>query len=99
MVRIKLKDATSESRGRPDGVAGAAIFSFVGTTAPTTPDGWKFEGNTAKTVTEITFPETVPNGATVWVTAMWFNAKTESGPGALPVSTNIQGGAAEPLAA
>jgi hypothetical protein len=93
-VRIKLKDITSEGRGKPAGVHGAALFSYVGTTAPTTADGWKFEGNTNRVTNDIEFPDTVPSGATVWFTAFWFNPRSESGPGAAAVSTNLQGGAA-----
>jgi hypothetical protein len=94
-VRLKLHDSTSSTRrGRPPGVDGAAVFSFVGAAAPTDPADWKFEGNTTRTTTNVTFPGTVAPGAKVWFTAFWFNPRAQSGPSATPVTTNIAGGSA-----
>jgi hypothetical protein len=94
-IRIKLIDTQNPTRrGRPDGVDGASVFSFVGEEAPTTEAGWKFEGNTSRTVVDITFPNTVAPGAKVWVTAFWFNPRALSGPACMPVGANLPGGAA-----
>jgi hypothetical protein len=94
-VKVRLHDAANPThRGRPGGVAGAAVFSYVGASAPTDPKEWKFEGNTAKTTFDVEFPDTVASGATVWLTAMWFNAKMQSGPGCSAVSANLPGGSA-----
>jgi hypothetical protein len=94
-VSLKLHDSTSSTRrGRPPGVDGAAVFSFVGAAAPTDPADWKFEGNTTRTTTNVTFPGTVAPGAKVWFTAFWFNPRAQSGPSATPVTTNIAGGSA-----
>lgn len=94
-ARLKLKASAGDSaRGKPAGVHGAAVFSHVGATPPATNDEWKFEANTNQNVFDIEFPETVAAGATVWFTAFWFNAKSESGPQATAISTNLQGGAA-----
>ena len=94
-IRIKLIDTQNPTRrGKPDGVDGASVFSFVGETAPTDEAGWKFEGNTTLTTVDITFPSTVAPGAKVWVTAFWFNPRAESGPACTPVGANLPGGAA-----
>ncbi len=92
-VRIKLHDVKSgTSRGKPAGVTGAAVFSFVGDTPPTSLDDWKFETNTTKTIIDIEFSDTLPNGSQVWLTAFWFNTKTQSGPACQPVPALIPGG-------
>lgn len=94
-VRLRLHDFNSPTtRGKPHGVAGAAVFSFVGATAPVELEDWQFEGNTTRTIVDVDFAPEVANGATVWLTAFWFNPRAQSGPAAQPVSTNIPGGLA-----
>jgi hypothetical protein len=90
-VNIRLHSATvAGKRKRPTGVKGAAVFSYVGATAPTDPSAYNFEGNTSLTNFEVTFPDTVAPGAVVWITAMWFNTRAQSGPAAQPVQAIIQ---------
>jgi hypothetical protein len=92
-VKIKLHDtASSAKRGKPPGVTGASIFSFVGAEAPADIGSWQFEGNTGKTKGTVTFPNTLAAGAQVWITAFWFNGRKQSGPACAPVPTNLQGG-------
>ena len=94
-VKIKLTDPTDPNRrGRPPGVDGVAIFSFIGDEAPTTEAGWKFEGNTTRMSIDVVFPATVEPGSKVWLTAFYFNPRAMSGPAATPVSTFLPGGAA-----
>jgi hypothetical protein len=93
-VRIRLHDSPSTRRGKPAGVTGAAVFSFVGAVAPTDSAAWKFEGNTSRTVLDVTFPGTTAPGARVWFTAFWFNQKKQSSPACAPTGTNIPGGSA-----
>jgi hypothetical protein len=92
-VKIKLHDSAAGSkRGKPAGVSGGSIFSFVGATAPNDIASWKFEGNTGKIVNDIAFDTTNAPGTKVWLTAFWFNGRKQSGPACSPVSTNLQGG-------
>jgi hypothetical protein len=94
-VRIHLHDSVdTHRRGRPVGVDGAAVFSFVGASAPTEEADWRFEGNTTRTVVEILFPAATPPGSKVWFTAWWFNPRALRGPAASPVGVNLPGGAA-----
>jgi hypothetical protein len=93
VVKVRLFDpADAATRGKPAGVYGASLFSFVGTAAPTDIGQWKFEGNTGRTRRVVEFDNTVAAGARVWLTAFWFNGRKQSGPAATPVSTNVQGG-------
>ncbi len=92
-VKVKLHDSASSSRrGKPHGVNGASVFSYVGPTPPTTVSDWHFEGNTGTTLVDIAFHDTLAPGTRVWVTAFWFNGRKESGPLAPPVGTNLQAG-------
>jgi hypothetical protein len=93
-VRLKLRDLITTRRGRPPGVDGAVLFSFVGASAPTSQADWRFETNTTKTTLAINFPSTVPPGARVWFTAFWFNPRAQRGPASMPIGTNIPGGMA-----
>jgi len=94
-VRIRLKDPANPSRrGRPSGVDGAAIFTFVGAAAPTEEAEWTFQGNTPRTSVNITFPGSTTPGAKVWFTAFWFNPRKQSGPAAIALGINLPGGAA-----
>jgi hypothetical protein len=94
-VKIRLHEAGEPTkRGKPAGVAGAAVFSHVGATAPTDEADWKFEGLTTKTALDITFPAATAPGSKVWITAFWRNPRDQSGPAATPVTTNIPGGSA-----
>lgn len=92
IVTIRLHDGSSTRRGKPDGVIGASVFSYVGATAPVDIDDWKFQGNTTKTLVNVEFPVTTTPGTTVWLTAFWYNRRAESGPGCAPVSAIIAGG-------
>lgn len=94
VVRIRMHDPVNTTRrGKPPGVAGMTVFSFVGANPPTTAGDWKFEGNTTRTTLNINFPNAAP-GATVWFTAFYRNERDQSGPAADPVSTRIAGGSA-----
>lgn len=92
-VRLRVHNETTLGRRKPDGVAGALIFSFVGAQPPAPQDThlWKFEVNTTKTTADVQFPSDVPSGATVWFTAFWYNPRGESGPAAAAAHANLPG--------
>jgi hypothetical protein len=93
IVKVHIHDsASSTKRGKPAGVLGANVYSFVGTTYPTDPAAWLFEGSTTKNTFDVLFPNTVANGAQVWICATWFNKTTQTGPVSVPITTNVQGG-------
>jgi hypothetical protein len=101
-VRIRLHDAQNPTRrGKPYGVAGASVFSYVGTggaSAPAELTAWKFEGNCTRTVVDVVFPAETTPGAKIWICAFWFNPRTQQGPTSEPVSTRVQGGLASAAA-
>lgn len=99
-ARCRLIDAANPTRrGKPAGTSGAAVFSFVGATAPANLADWTFEGNTGRTTIDIVFPTTVLAGATIWIIAYWFNPRKQAGPNSDPVSANLPGGSVSAIAA
>jgi len=84
--------ASSTKRGKPDGTTAAWVYSYVGTSYPTDPTAWDFQGATTRSNHEIVFPDSVANGAQVWICAAWINAKQQAGPVSVPITTNVQGG-------
>jgi hypothetical protein len=98
IVRLKLHDGSGSRRGKPAGVAGATLFSYVGATPPSDVGAWKFEGNTTRTITEVEFAAGTAPGTVVWFTAFWYNPRGQSGPGCAPVSAIIAGGAMQQAA-
>ncbi len=98
VVKIKLHDGTGSRRGRPVGVAGASVFSYIGATPPVDVHGWSFHGNTTKTLVDVDFPVATPAGTVVWFTAFWYNPRGQSGQGCAPVSALIAGGAMQQAA-
>jgi hypothetical protein len=93
-VTVRLRDAEGASRGKPAGTAGAAVLSYSGPApAPTDVTKWTFQGVVGRVnKINITFPDTLPNGTQVFLTAFWFNGRKQSGPASDPVSLIIQGG-------
>jgi hypothetical protein len=95
-VNIRLGNAEVEGgRGKPFGVIGAQILTFVGEEAPAELSQWSSWGLTGKSAVPVVFPASVPTGAQVWITAYWFNSRKESGPASQPQTTNIASGLAE----
>lgn len=84
-IDLRFKDvANPDNDGKPEGVIGLALFSWVGATPPADLKDWKFEGNTTRVRATVTFPVDVPYASQVWFTAFWFNTKAQSGPATHP---------------
>lgn len=78
-VRVRLLGAGKRG-GRPRGVKGAAVFSYVGDVVPGDLKGWRWEGATTARETVVEFDEALEPGTTMWVTACWTNGRGELGP-------------------
>ena len=90
-IKIGLKAASGDKRrGKPAGVIGASVFSYVGTTPPNDVAGWKFEGNTGKTVVDVVFPNTAPAGSQVLLYRVLVQRPQAVGPG-LPAGQCLPG--------
>ncbi len=97
-VQVRLHPVGSTRRGKPAGVNGAAVVSFVGTTPPADINTWKLEGLLGRTRFDVIFPDTLAPGAMVWVAAYWFNERKQPGPVCAPISVTF-GAAGGALAA
>ena len=96
-VTIRLRAVGSESRGKPDGVWGASVLSYIGVGGATPPAdlaAWKTEGESTRTDFDVEFATTVPAGSQVWLTAFWKNPRLIAGPACDPVNVYLGGGVA-----
>jgi hypothetical protein len=75
-------------RAKPDGVADALVFTFVGENPPADPRQWVYCMTTGKTNCTTAFPEG-SGGKKVWVAAFWTNSKGQNGPSSVPVSVDL----------
>lgn len=92
-AKVRVSDPTSERRGLPFGATGANIYSYVGAVAPTDPREYHYEGVTTRATADIVFPNSVPSGATVWISAQWVSARGQLSVGSTPISFTLPGGA------
>jgi hypothetical protein len=92
-VLVRIYDPLNPTRrGKPLGVAGATIVSYVGDEPSLNPAEWTFQGNTTRTKVQVAFPSTLTAGTKVWIAAFFFNPRGQSGQACDPVGTNLQGG-------
>jgi hypothetical protein len=90
-VNIRVYNAQSATRrGKPAGAAAAFIYTFVGAEYPADPSKWTFQGSTSKTTFKAVFAGNPPAGTQVWISASWFNARQETGPSSVPITTYLQ---------
>lgn len=92
LVYLRLHDNTDTANRKPEGVAGAVLYTFVGESAPTSVDDWKWNGTTSKLNATIEFDPDLEPGTKVWITAAWANAKLETGQACPAVSLVINYG-------
>lgn len=93
-VLIRIYDPLNPTRrGKPLGVAGTTIVSYIGEEPSLNPAEWTFQGNTTRTKIQVAFPSTLAAGTKVWISAFFFNPRGASGQAADPTGTNLQGGA------
>jgi hypothetical protein len=91
-LKVRLHAVDTTRRGKPAGVAGASVFTYVGDAPPADISAWKFEGSTTRTMFDVEFAPTVPAGSCVWLTAFWYSPRAMSGPACTPISSYIAGG-------
>lgn len=97
---VRLRVANPDGgRRRPAGTAGANVFYAVSDAAPASPGAWASAGLWTRGPFDVTFPLGTPAGATVWLSAAYYNPRGEYGPMADAVTTNLPGGQAARRAA
>ncbi len=94
IVNIRVADKDSASgRSKAFGARAAQVFSYVGDAPPTDLRAYHFECTSSRTTAQIIFPNDVPSGATVWLSAKWVSARGESSIASVPMSFTLTGGA------
>lgn len=88
-VRLWLRNPADGRRRKPAGVQGLFLYSYVGTTPPADPTAWKAEGGTTQTDILVEFPLDAEPFSKVWITAQYYNPRSQTGPATTPVSTNL----------
>ncbi len=93
VVKIRVCDKDSSTgRSKPFGARLSQIFSYVGEEPPADSRAYHFEGFSSRTTTQITFPNEVASGATVWLSASWMSARGESSIASVPIRFTLTGG-------
>ncbi|HEV7298633.1 MAG TPA: hypothetical protein VGN72_04650 [Tepidisphaeraceae bacterium] len=87
--RIHRDDGESK-RGKPTNVIGAKVYSYVGSSYPSDPALWAYQGDFTKGDFTVTFDATVPAGAQVWLACSWYTRTALTGPISMPVTTFLQ---------
>ncbi len=98
VVRVRMHSATGIRR-KPASVLGATVYSYVGDTAPTDVNLWKFEGGTTRSTIDVEFDASLAPGTKVWLTSCWFNRRALTGPACTPIGALIQFGGSLLMAA
>ncbi|MEM7807912.1 MAG: hypothetical protein AAF561_07370 [Planctomycetota bacterium] len=91
MVAIKIRREDGRA-GKPAGINGMNVYYAVSPTVPTHIGGWTHAGQATRMNHTIAMPLDVPAGATIWVTANYYNGRGEVGPLAAAATTNLPGG-------
>lgn len=97
-VNIRVHDNEAAGRGKPEGVTGVYVYSYVGEDSPTQINDWKFEGSSGKTELAIEFPASVQPSTKVWVCAAWVNGKFQTGEATPAVFTYTNHGSVQQAA-
>jgi len=86
VMTIRVCGPHGTKRSKPEGVAGARLYTFVGEEPPESGADFTFRGTTTRTRTTISFPAALPAGTKVWIAACWYNPRGETGPICTPIS-------------
>jgi hypothetical protein len=86
-VHVQLKTAAGAERC-PAGVDGANLFVCYGDEPPTDPSQWRFLTGTGRARLTLNFDD-MPEAATAWVAACWFDRRKRVGPFGRPASVNL----------
>ena len=92
VVSLRIYDSATLKRGRPSGVQGANVYTYVGTTPPASIHQWMRFGQVTRTDFDVEFPSEVEPGSKVWFTAAWYNPRGQTGMFVAPISTHVQFG-------
>ncbi len=94
---ITLKISNGKLRSMPEDMVATQVFWFAGENAPADPLSWNYAGSATRKSFDIMLPDSVAAGTQLFICATYVNARQQAGPLSLPITTNVQGGAATPM--
>lgn len=93
IVKLKISDADATAAlSKARNAVASQLFAYVGEAAPADASAFRFVGNFSRVNATVLFPDHVPSGATVWLSARWISARGEASPASPAMSFTIQGG-------
>lgn len=93
VAKFRVHSASAVTkRGKPRGCVGANICTFVGPVAPANAEGYQFQGMTSRSIGIVQFPDSVPSGATIRMSACWVTARGAKSFYSDPIVFSLQGG-------
>jgi hypothetical protein len=97
-ISLVIHGEAALKRGKPPGVAGSSVFSFIGENPPESTDAWVFQGSTTRTEFAVVLPQSA-SAQKVWLSAFWYSPRAQSGPACTPISVNLPATTATPPSA
>lgn len=88
LVKLRIRENTTPTRrAKPEGVAGATVFTWVGESSspPSLLREWTFRGNATRSIWHFNLDASIPAGAKVWITACWYNTRGRPGQMSSPI--------------
>lgn len=96
---VSIRDLGSEhSRRRPAGCAGANVFWCTGDAPAPAGTGWHFAGNATRSTMQVALNDVPATAATVWVCAMWFGRRGQTGESSRPLRIDLPAIQQSPIA-
>lgn len=90
-VRISDREAPTATRKARNAVA-SQLFAYVGESAPSDPRALQYIGTFSRVIATVNFPNDVPSGATIWLSARWVSARGELSSASDAMPFTLQGG-------
>lgn len=92
-ITLNVRNSESSPRGgRAAGLAGAAVFSYIGAEPPPRLAQWSLRGFATERTFRFRVETDTPAGSRIWITACWLTHALRRGTTCTPIATNIPGG-------
>lgn len=91
---VTTRAAGSSRRSKPAGAQGSTLFMYVGAVPSGDVDDWTCLGQSTRTTFDVQLPASVPAGAQVWFSAVWYSPRGQYTEMSNPISAYVAGGIA-----
>lgn len=94
LLRLKVRTPDGVGRRKASGAQGATVFTYVGNSPSANPKDWQCQGQTTRGDFDLELDNSVPAGACVWISAVWYSPRGAYSQMSNPISAYIAGGIA-----